>query len=850
MKAVAGDRHSKGAGSESPGRSTLHYSTAAERLWSAARLLALGSAVLGAYLPFMSTHHRLPAYARLARSGLPWTLGRLPLLAFFAVGLISALSIAGQDVPLVNPGFEDATADGRQPAGWELSEWTGGATDIVLEQTADGLDGSHAARVTWRSGGNNILLHQTIPLAGQQRCRLTFVYRTDGQSGVSCSIRTLAGDRALQYNSSPSTEANTDWTAHTFEFTTHPSTEQLVVYLRQRGGTVWYDNVSLARIPLPAPIERRSAAAVAAWERFAPGTVRRNNLVMQLLDVEAVQPDPKGGPAQDFATPRDGWIHVVVTAPHRAPEALRVRLDTAQDVPLRPRRDGDRESSEAMLFVPAGAHSARLYAPEPAAPVRLTICAIPELICCEVESAASGREQLMRRHPDLLQDYNVTLENFFRHQQDDPSRTETIDPASQQRLQQWLAQGGRALTHSQIPGLDADSPIPLRDAAQFWARAAGFDSLHGIMCDEFGHETPEQLAVYRAAIETLSTDPRYAGKTFYAYAPPAWGSGAENRAFRETLFRYGHKQALELYLREASTAAEADRELADTITQWLGSAELDMPGSLAQTVAVLCCCSGATYGMDCYASVDFRVFLDLQVRLLATEPACAGLGGLSWWILRYADDDIIRWLGRLHRHYAIEGQRESLAAQLGLTYRLPHLRNPDFVAGLQDWRVETAPGGRVEARRIAGFGRARGTMRPAPVGDDVVAMERVGPQPNRISQDLRDLLPGSLYLVTLYSAATDPTGAAAPENRLHGLCVSVSGADLLPERATREVYNQAYDGVRLQDGRTWFNRHTWTFRAPAATAEFAITDADPDGQPRHDRQSLLFNFVEVRRLLE
>ena len=812
--------------------------------------------------------------------------------------LVGCLVHAGE-IPLRNPGFEAVSETGSRPAAWSLSEWTGGPTDISVERVSGGHGGSYAARVNWRSGGNNILLHQSIPFSGEQRCRLSFFFKTDGQTPVSCSVRTLRAGRALQYNSGPEAKPETNWTRYVYEFTTHPQTEQLIVYLRQRGGTVWFDDVKLETIPPPAPLDWRTPEAKAAWNAFAPRTRRRNSLVVQLLDIDLPPQKPGEASPHAFATPRRGWIHIAVTVggkeggtvpmplrfypgrsrpgspshvdgahnvgggsirrPSHAPAisrnvmalgTVRVRLDHDKVYELWHSRREPANRVETMLYVSAGAHTLILR-PGPESLVRhLSIRTIPELICCEYESAASGRGKMMAAFPGLLEDYTTTLENFYRHHQKNPMRTETVDPASRARLDAWLARGGRALTHSGIPGLNSGKTIPLEDTFTFWTQAYGMLHLQGIMCDEFGPETPAQLAVYTDAIERMAADKRFAGKTLYAYGPPSWGSGSANRTFRKTLFRHGHKQALEMYLREQPTREKAEENIADVITQWIGSARLDMPGSIPYTVVVLCCCSKNYYGMDCFADVDYRVFLDLQFHRLATDPTCKDLGGVSAWILRYADAEIVDWLGRMQRHYAIDGRTDRLAETLGLTYRLTHLVNPDFVQGLQGWQTAAAGPDGIRTRVVRGFGLARGTMLPPPVGDAVVVLKRNGRKANRLMQTVRNLRPGSLYSLVMYSADAIGVEGGTSTNKNHDLEVRLRGAELLPARRRREVYDRVYAGRERSSLHTWFNRHTWVFRAAAPTAELTITDAPAEttvGIP--PPQTLMVNFVEVRRLL-
>jgi hypothetical protein len=252
--------------------------------------------------------------------------------------------------------------------------------------------------------------------------------------------------------------------------------------------------------------------------------------------------------------------------------------------------------------------------------------------------------------------------------------------------------------------------------------------------------------------------------------------------------------------------------------------------------------------MNAFPGVDYRVFLDMQFHLMATDPVFEGLGGLSAWILRYADDETIRWLGRLYRHYAIEGRRDMLSEALGLTYHLTHLRNPGFVHGLAGWEANPAPSGGIEPRVVKGFGVARGTMHPSSLCDRVVAFKRTESCANRLSQPLRELQPGALYTVKMYTADGDGLQGAASQNPTHAVDIEVDGAQMLPDRYVREEYDRAYGGRRETGLKTWFNYHVWTFRAMADTARLTVMDAPSEHTAGQRRQHLLVSFIEVMRV--
>ena len=59
-----------------------------------------------------------------------------------------------------------------------------------------------------------------------------------------------------------------------------------------------------------------------------------------------------------------------------------------------------------------------------------------------------------------------------------------------------------------------------------------------------------------------------------------------------------------------------------------------------------------------HPSVDFKYYLDMQLNLVANDPAFANLGATGYWGSYYADRELYRWAFMLLRHYCVEGNTE------------------------------------------------------------------------------------------------------------------------------------------------------------------------------------------------
>src|SRR5205807_3108881 len=107
------------------------------------------------------------------------------------------------------------------------------------------------------------------------------------------------------------------------------------------------------------------------------------------------------------------------------------------------------------------------------------------------------------------------------------------------------------------------------------------------------------------------------------------------------------------------------------------------------------------------------------------------------------------------RHYAIEGNTALLTRD---PLFLTHIRNADFEKGLEGWTVQPAEDGTIRAGSFPRYGRIEGRYmglgRPADpehIGDTFLLMKRSEKGPNTFSQTIKDLEPGRLYSMKMFT---------------------------------------------------------------------------------------------------
>lgn len=258
---------------------------------------------------------------------------------------------------------------------------------------------------------------------------------------------------------------------------------------------------------------------------------------------------------------------------------------------------------------------------------------------------------------------------------------------------------------------------------------------------------------------------------------------------------------------------------------------------------------------DHYPRVDFKYYLDMQLNLIANRPEFQGLYGLCLYSSGYADEETVRWAWRLMRHYAIEGRREMLSGQYGFSYLPGHLLNCDFERGTRDWDVLAAEEGAVWAGTFKNYGKieARWCV-PRGVGDTFLVMRRSAKKENRVSQSVKNLVPGKLYSLKFVVAdlADLQTGKSSPVQ--YAARAILDNVRVVPGKSSVYVNNRNVSTAVKPFGREnpfCANLHRIIFRANSQSATLTFSDWAADNEPGGPAgQEIIINFVQMKPYFE
>jgi hypothetical protein len=595
----------------------------------------------------------------------------------------------------------------------------------------------------------------------------------------------------------------------------------------------------------------------AASASAAPVETRRNNLVAELLNTTSI---PSPGAEFTFTRPTAGWVFF--SAASKGTGTATITLDPASGpdaVLAHDAKDGLR--AEAVRHVAKGEHRLRVECTGTLRIDQLVVKAIPELLHCglgfDPAIKSYGRYDLEFLKTDIL-----------------PNVTTLIVPHSialpQSIIDGWHRQGKRFVAEVGIDGRGQTA----EDHFKYWT---GFldksPFLDGVIVNEFivnNPSTPPGAAVsperrarvdreqrrhrlFEEAIRKLRTDARYKDKSFYAYVG---GSGKKlNRemigpTFIRTLIDTNCRIALERYLHEMSSE-EGSKQALDAFVEGIADWEAKEPGVKQRMVIAFGLFSMPPGGLNKLPNVDYHVCMDQQMNVVANHPLLTGVGGLEWWTSLQADEETVRFVGKLYRHYAIEGRTDRLTRDPLFT---SHLRNADFANGLDGWTVRHAEAGTVEARSFPRYGRIEGRFmglgRPADpehIGDTFLWMKRSPKGPNTFSQTVKDLEPGRLYSMKMftcdYQDLVSPKAKKRDEATPFMGRVALEGVEVDAKRSFTEMYSSNPE-PRIP---VWITYHWTVFRAKGATANVVVSDwpNEKDATGAFGQEQT-FNFLEIQ----
>ena len=524
-----------------------------------------------------------------------------------------------------------------------------------------------------------------------------------------------------------------------------------------------------------------------------------NNLVTELLDVQVASDDWR----TSVVVGREAWLYLAVTGRPNA----RVELDGAEVI------GATALNGETFRFVSAGRHDLRV---REAAGARAVVRRVPELFnypAC-VSSYVSG-------NPPYDWD-------FFERHVFPATTTQNGGTIPPQHRPLFRARGGRWLAN-----LGTTSITNGNDLIQRLESSVGMTQPYsdGVTCDEQFFFRSGALAHYTEGLKRFNAT--HAGdKLIYTWIvgkPAVSGLDQEFAAACLNASRGRGRLISEIYCRTKATEELARESLNEYLVGTMKMFAGLYPDAPAHCGIIL----GdfvqiPVISLVHHPEVDYKYFLDMQLNMIANDPAFRGLGCTGYWGSYYADEETFRWAMALLRHYGVEGRRTMLSERYGFRYLPGHLVNGDFRGSLDGWRTK----GDVRTDRVAGLG-AGSEKRwggASGLGDTFAVLTKTNGVVAAVEQTVHGLVPGRRYC--LQACLFDAVDAHEGKMRPHKvpLTVTVDGGTVDGARCWRHAKGPRGKSKKKKNGVSVNLEHiVFTATGPDAVVKVA-NDAAPEGR--------------------
>ena len=529
---------------------------------------------------------------------------------------------------------------------------------------------------------------------------------------------------------------------------------------------------------------------------------RLNNLVTEVLSEDLSAEDSP----RDFCTTRDGYVFVR-TVPART-GSLALSVDG------RPVVTSETPRHEAFCELPRGRHV-------------LTASGCGQTVVRQVATLFSYP---LCKDSSVGENGSYGLEFFRRYVKPNCIVMDGGHP-TEAELACCRAGGGKWLTNTSIHPLKDDDMLVGNISAN---KMLALPTCDGTTLDEAYFGKTESLEPYIAGLRKYMATEDPDGKLIWTWMtggkPVLPGLDREAIALAMNVSGGRGRALSEIYCRTKNDEESARRYLEDYAKGTVARYAAIYPGAISSVGVGLGVFTQIPYLTLWYSpEVDYKRYIDMQMRFFATDPAFDGLGTIGFWGTCYCDEDIHRWLFALMRHYCIEGQTEGLSERYGFRYRPEILANGDFRTSLEGWLTS----GAVTRKTIEKLGEsAESRWWDEGSGDSFAALTKESGKTSWIGRMLQNLVPGRQYVLDVVAFDVKDAEAGVMRPARHPISIVLcSGARVderlswvhIDRRTKEQIRIPRYRGARV-------NRHHVVFTAMTERIFFSIDNSTaPDG---------------------
>ena len=581
---------------------------------------------------------------------------------------------------------------------------------------------------------------------------------------------------------------------------------------------------------------------VAASKNTFEKPKRLNSLVSELLSTE-VELLPGKNTTCTFNNPGEGWIFALVT-PSGNNDGVVFSINGAKRGKPVVQDSKNTAPMEAFRRLPAGKQTITFSAKQKTR-VKLIVRSISELFYDAPNYSVWKLKMPIKYNWAFMKKHVLPCTTtFLRGVLSDSELEEARSRGMYWLKSSWLNQDSKV-------DLKQPSSVNADNFAAFLSKNEGFTSpkYDGIAIDEFGpcHSSPANYATYAQALDKLYTKvPADRRTCFWIY-----GGGPYSKMFFGDFVHTVSKHGLllfEAYPRTEDTEQKFKNTVVNDFILRMMKIGKQVNPEVQKSMGVIIGTHSLPMDLMQFGipDVDQKYLLDLTLNGIANSPDFDGLGGIGIYTSGHTDEETLRWICRLMRYYAVEGNKELLSKKYGYKYIPGIIVDCDFAKKTAHWNCVPAEPDSIKFETLDGYGlvQVRYSIQNSAIpGDSVLVTRRSSKAPNKISQPLKGIEPGKLYSVQFVVA--DYAGIKGKESKSakYTFKANIEGGQIIPEKSlccptTREA--------ALGKNKFFANYQRIVFRATSDKPVLIFSDWADDKHPGGpEGQELAVNFVRV-----
>lgn len=467
-----------------------------------------------------------------------------------------------------------------------------------------------------------------------------------------------------------------------------------------------------------------------------------NNLVTEVLNA-TVEAD---GQTLRFTTPRDGWVFIATEGDDLGQFSVTLDNSTQVIADATPRHESFRD-------IAAGEHTLT-FSGEGAVGARVVVRSI-----AEVFNYCPCNNSYVKENPP----YDWAFHRKYGFPAITTQNGGNIPP---EHWEWFRAQGYRWLGN-----LNCARPASPETMPTLLSGIAGMNEpqYDGVTCDEEFFNQPATLLNFAQGLRAYPNPNDRLIYTWIVGKPSTPGVDEDFMAACVDASRGRGKLLIEAYCRTKATEEQARSYLDDYVTDTVRRFRKSLPEVIGSTGVILGDFNQLPIiTLHHHPEVDYKYYLDMQLNLIANDPAFAGLGCVGYWGSYYADHELHRWAYMLLRHYCVEGKTTMLSDQYGFTYLPGHVKNGDFRGSFDGWTVQgdvtldNCPGLAATSQNRWGGGNGN-------IGDTFAVFHKRGEETSTLAQSATGLEPGRTYLLQFVTFDADDAHAKRVNGRDIGI---------------------------------------------------------------------------------